>query len=223
LFLFGFVLVQWNLLLADYSETVESIEDIRDIAENFEELCQRNLAANSGMNFEDFFKFLANIAGHNLNALAHNASNNGVFPALSSPSSLPDLQTANEIQDEIQNDKWSMVWPTTIGNRMRNGVHDKSQAKNISKSKTWDDDQQHVFNLCQIEEILAEMASQEYFIQLARSQEVYNPLPQLPQESTDESKRVANSLQGLKSLRYILDEALKKYRRKTQVSTTAVL
>jgi hypothetical protein len=38
----------WNLLLADYSETVESIEDIRDIAENFEELCQRNLAANSG-------------------------------------------------------------------------------------------------------------------------------------------------------------------------------
>jgi hypothetical protein len=175
------------------------------------------------MNFEDFFKFLANIAGHNLNALAHNASNNGVFPALSSPSSLPDLQTANEIQDEIQNDKWSMVWPTTIGNRMRNGVHDKSQAKNISKSKTWDDDQQHVFNLCQIEEILAEMASQEYFIQLARSQEVYNPLPQLPQESTDESKRVANSLQGLKSLRYILDEALKKYRRKTQVSTTAVL
>jgi hypothetical protein len=48
LFLFGFVLLQWNLLLADYSETVESIEDIRDIAENFEELCQRNLAANSG-------------------------------------------------------------------------------------------------------------------------------------------------------------------------------
>ncbi len=48
MFLFGFVLLQWNLLLADYSETVESIEDIRDIAENFEELCQRNLAANSG-------------------------------------------------------------------------------------------------------------------------------------------------------------------------------
>ncbi|CAK9273792.1 unnamed protein product [Sphagnum jensenii] len=215
----------WNLLLADYSETVESIEDIRDIAENFEELCQRNLAANSGMNFEDFFKFLANIAGHNLNALAHNACNNGVFPALSSPSSLPEVQTANEIQDEIQNDKWSMVWPTTIGNRKRNGVHDKSQAKNRSKSKTWDDDQQHVFNLCRIEEILAEMSSEEYFVQLARSQEVYNPLPQLPQESlgTDESEHVPNSLQGLKSLQYSLDEALKKYTRKTQASTTEVL
>ncbi|KAH8962691.1 hypothetical protein BDL97_05G114000 [Sphagnum fallax] len=215
----------WNLLLADYSETVESIEDIRDIAENFEELCQRNLAANSGMNFEDFFKFLANIAGHNLNALAHNACNNGVFPALSSPSSLPELQTANEIQDEIQNDEWSMVWSTTIGNRVRNGVHDKSEAKKRSKSKTWDDDQQHVFNLCRIEEILAEMASQEYFIQLAQSEEVYNPLPQLPQESlgTDESEHVANSLQGLKSLRYSLDEALKKYTRKTQASTTEVL
>jgi hypothetical protein len=177
------------------------------------------------MNFEDFFKFLANIAGHNLNALAHNACNNGVFPALSSPSSIPELQTANEIQDEIQNDKWSMGWPTTIGNRMRNGVNEKSQAKNRSKSKTWEDDQQHVFNLCRIDEILAEMASQEYFIQLARSEEVYNPLPQLPQQSlgTDESERVANSLQGLKSLRYILDEALKKYRRKTQVSTTEVL
>jgi hypothetical protein len=177
------------------------------------------------MNFEDFFKFLANIAGHNLNALAHNARNNGVFPALSSPSSLPELQTANEIQDEIQSDKWGMVWPTTTGNKMRNGVHDMSQAKNRSKSKTWDDDQQHVFNLCQIEEILAEMASQEYFIQLARSQEVFDPLPQLPQESlgTDGSERVANSLQGLKSLRFILDEALKKYTRKTQASTTEVL
>jgi len=69
------------------------------------------------------------------------------------------------------------------------------------------------------------MASQEYFIQLARSQEVYDPLPQLPQESlgTDESEYVANSLQGLKSLRFILDEALKKYTRKTQASTTEVL
>jgi hypothetical protein len=177
------------------------------------------------MNFEDFFKFLANIAGHNLNALAHNTCNNGVFPALSSPSSLPELQTANESQDEIQNDKWGTVWPTTIGNKMRNGVHDKCQAKNRSKSKTWDDDQQHVFNLCQIEEILAEMTSQEYFIQLAQSQEVYDPLPQLPQESlgTDESECVANSWQGLKSLQYSLDEALKKYTRKTQASTTEVL
>ncbi len=178
-----------------------------------------------GMNFEDFFKFLANIAGHNLNALAHNACNNGVFKGLSSPLSRPELQTADESQDEIQNDKWGTVWPTTIGNKMRNGVHDKSQAKNKSKSKTWDDDQQHVFNLCQIEEILAEMASQEYFIQLARSQEVYHPLPQLPQESlgTDESEHDANSLQGLKSLRYSLDEALKKYTRKTQASTIEVL
>ncbi|MCO5599468.1 hypothetical protein L7F22_053572 [Adiantum nelumboides] len=47
-----------ELVLIDYKEARASIEDIRLIADNFEELCQRNLAANSGMNFKDLFLFL---------------------------------------------------------------------------------------------------------------------------------------------------------------------
>lgn len=49
--------MQWELLLADYEEARASIEDIRLIAENFEELCQRNLAANSGFAFFALFWF----------------------------------------------------------------------------------------------------------------------------------------------------------------------
>ncbi|KAJ1378187.1 JmjC domain [Sesbania bispinosa] len=41
----------WNLLLKDYNEAKEYIEDIKDICDDFEGLCQRNLAANTGMNF----------------------------------------------------------------------------------------------------------------------------------------------------------------------------
>lgn len=41
---------QWNLLLRDYNVAKEYIEDIRDICDNFEGLCQRNLAANTGCN-----------------------------------------------------------------------------------------------------------------------------------------------------------------------------
>lgn len=48
-FLFLPSLFQWDLLLKDYSETKEYIEDIRDICDDFEGLCQRNLAANTGM------------------------------------------------------------------------------------------------------------------------------------------------------------------------------
>lgn len=39
---------QWNLLHEDYKVAKEYIEDIRDICDNFEALCQRNLAANTG-------------------------------------------------------------------------------------------------------------------------------------------------------------------------------
>ncbi|XP_040987060.1 2-oxoglutarate and iron-dependent oxygenase JMJD4 isoform X2 [Juglans microcarpa x Juglans regia] len=49
----------WNLLLRDYDEAKEYIEDIRDICDDFEGLCQRNLAANTGMNFNDFYFVLA--------------------------------------------------------------------------------------------------------------------------------------------------------------------
>lgn len=40
--------LQWDLLLRDYKEAKEYIEDIRDICDDFEGLCQRNLAANTG-------------------------------------------------------------------------------------------------------------------------------------------------------------------------------
>ncbi|KAL2340930.1 hypothetical protein Fmac_008870 [Flemingia macrophylla] len=49
----------WNLLLKDYNEAKEYIDDIKDICDDFEGLCQRNLAANTGMNFYDFFTFIS--------------------------------------------------------------------------------------------------------------------------------------------------------------------
>uniref|UniRef100_A0A5B7B2H0 Putative jmjC domain-containing protein 4 isoform X2 n=1 Tax=Davidia involucrata TaxID=16924 RepID=A0A5B7B2H0_DAVIN len=38
----------WDLLLRDYNEAKDYIEDIKDICDDFEGLCQRNLAANTG-------------------------------------------------------------------------------------------------------------------------------------------------------------------------------
>lgn len=52
----------WDLLSRDYEEARDYIEDIRDICDDFEGLCQRNLAANTGMNFWDFFIFQARCA-----------------------------------------------------------------------------------------------------------------------------------------------------------------
>ncbi|XP_022636274.1 jmjC domain-containing protein 4 isoform X2 [Vigna radiata var. radiata] len=49
----------WNLLVRDYNEAKDYIEDIKDICDDFEGLCQRNLAANTGMNFYDFFTFMS--------------------------------------------------------------------------------------------------------------------------------------------------------------------
>jgi hypothetical protein len=48
-------MMQKKLLLADAEETRASIEDIRAISDNFEELCERNLAANSGRHSIDYF------------------------------------------------------------------------------------------------------------------------------------------------------------------------
>ncbi|XP_062116192.1 arginine-specific demethylase JMJ20 isoform X2 [Humulus lupulus] len=56
----------WDLLLKDYNEAKEYIEDIKDICDDFVGLCQRNLAANTGMNFYDFLIFLARICFANL-------------------------------------------------------------------------------------------------------------------------------------------------------------
>lgn len=56
----------WDLLFRDYNEAKEYIEDIKDICDDFEGLCQRNLAANTGMNFHDFFIFIARFSFANL-------------------------------------------------------------------------------------------------------------------------------------------------------------
>ncbi|XP_060204602.1 arginine-specific demethylase JMJ20 isoform X2 [Lycium barbarum] len=63
----------WDLLLRDYNEASEYIEDLKG-CDDFEELCQRNLAANTGMNFYDFFIFIVRFAFANvvlLHTLAH--------------------------------------------------------------------------------------------------------------------------------------------------------
>lgn len=52
----------WDLLSRDYDDAKEYIEDIRDICDDFEGLCQRNLAANTGMNFFDFLIFVTRFA-----------------------------------------------------------------------------------------------------------------------------------------------------------------
>ncbi|KAI4326716.1 hypothetical protein MLD38_032000 [Melastoma candidum] len=59
----------WDLLSRDYDEAKEYIEDIRDICDDFEGLCQRNLAANTGMNFSDFFTLMARMAFANVSHL----------------------------------------------------------------------------------------------------------------------------------------------------------
>ncbi|TYJ98523.1 jmjC domain-containing protein 4 isoform X1 [Cucumis melo var. makuwa] len=67
-----------DLMLRDYNEAKEYIEDIRDICDDFEGLCQRNLAANTGMNFYDFFIFLARFSLANsvvLDILVRDAEN----------------------------------------------------------------------------------------------------------------------------------------------------
>ncbi|CAH9127882.1 unnamed protein product [Cuscuta epithymum] len=55
----------WDLLLRDYHEAQEYIEDLKGCDE-FEELCQRNLAANTGMNIIDFFVFMVRLAFSNM-------------------------------------------------------------------------------------------------------------------------------------------------------------
>ncbi|KAL5723892.1 Arginine-specific demethylase jmj20 [Ranunculus cassubicifolius] len=56
----------WKLLVKDYHEAKSYIEDIRDISDDFEGLCQRNLAANTGMNFSDFFILITRFSLANL-------------------------------------------------------------------------------------------------------------------------------------------------------------
>jgi len=61
----------WNLLVKDYNEAKDYIEDIREISDDFEGLCQRNLAANTGMNFVDFFMFITRFCLANIIQIIH--------------------------------------------------------------------------------------------------------------------------------------------------------
>ncbi|CAL9760646.1 unnamed protein product [Musa acuminata subsp. burmannicoides] len=61
----------WGLLLRDYNVAKEYIEDIRNICDDFEGLCQRNLAANTGMNFYDFMIFITRFTLGNIIQLFH--------------------------------------------------------------------------------------------------------------------------------------------------------
>ncbi|KAJ6811101.1 jmjC domain-containing protein 4 isoform X1 [Iris pallida] len=69
----------WNLLVKDYNEAKEYIEDIREIADDFEGLCQRNLAANTGMNYYTFFIFLTRFSLANLMLLKNLRNGNDGF------------------------------------------------------------------------------------------------------------------------------------------------
>ncbi|XP_010248583.1 PREDICTED: jmjC domain-containing protein 4 [Nelumbo nucifera] len=69
----------WELLVKDYNEAKEYIEDIRDICDDFEGLCQRNLAANTGMNLLDFFICISRFSFANLIQLYHLVRNYSNF------------------------------------------------------------------------------------------------------------------------------------------------
>ncbi|KAL6899066.1 hypothetical protein ACP4OV_005724 [Aristida adscensionis] len=67
----------WNLLYEDYKVAKEYIEDIRDICDDFEGLCQRNLAANTGMNNSEDATFSTETTHHfvyNLGSIRNVAS-----------------------------------------------------------------------------------------------------------------------------------------------------
>lgn len=61
----------WDILLTDYRQARDLLEDIKDICDDFEGLCQRNLAANTGMNLRDFLDFMMRFAFANLFQFHH--------------------------------------------------------------------------------------------------------------------------------------------------------
>ncbi|XP_073274322.1 arginine-specific demethylase JMJ20-like isoform X1 [Primulina huaijiensis] len=67
----------WDLLLREYGEARWYIEDIKDVCDNFEGLCQKNLAANAGMDFCDLFRFMIRFAFANLIVLHQLTSDDG--------------------------------------------------------------------------------------------------------------------------------------------------
>ncbi|XP_071731705.1 arginine-specific demethylase JMJ20 isoform X2 [Rutidosis leptorrhynchoides] len=90
----------WDLLYRDYKEAAEYIEDIKDICDDYEGLCQRNLAANTGMNFYDFFNFIVRFSFANIVQLCHliNSSAIGKYRSLSKANNLIfNLESAKDI------------------------------------------------------------------------------------------------------------------------------
>ncbi|KAK6924811.1 Cupin-like domain 8 [Dillenia turbinata] len=90
----------WDLLLRDYHEAREYIEDIKDICDDFEGLCQRNLAVNTGMNFYDFFIFMVHFSLANvvlLDYLARNCGNPLDSSSLTVPHLVLNLKSIREI------------------------------------------------------------------------------------------------------------------------------
>nr|GEV55461.1 JmjC domain-containing protein 4 [Tanacetum cinerariifolium] len=96
----------WDLLLKDYKEAAEYIEDIKDICDDFEGLCQRNLAANTGMNFYDFFNFMVRFSFANIVQLCHPARSS-VFDEWCSSSKAQhlifNLESAKDIALKMKN------------------------------------------------------------------------------------------------------------------------
>lgn len=96
----------WDLLLRDYKEATEYIEDIKDICDDFEGLCQRNLAANTGMNFYDFFNFMVRFSFANIVQLCHLARSS-VFDEWCSSSKAQhlifNLESSKDIATKMKN------------------------------------------------------------------------------------------------------------------------
>ncbi|MED6211174.1 hypothetical protein PIB30_071164 [Stylosanthes scabra] len=95
----------WNLLLKDYNEAKEYIEDIKDVCEDFEGLCQRNLAANTGMNFYDFFTFISCFTLANMVLLCYINGTHGNITQISSTISqhlLMNLGSIRKVASEMK-------------------------------------------------------------------------------------------------------------------------
>ncbi|KAE9467408.1 hypothetical protein C3L33_00672, partial [Rhododendron williamsianum] len=105
----------WDLLLRDYNEAKEYIADIKDICDDFEELCQRNLAANTGMNFQDFFVFIVRFSFANLVLLYRLVRDNENFVGLSS-------QRARHIYFNLESARDAALKMNSIGLAQNGGI-----------------------------------------------------------------------------------------------------
>ncbi|KAK9066466.1 hypothetical protein SSX86_013788 [Deinandra increscens subsp. villosa] len=95
----------WDLMLRDYKEAREYIEDIKDICDDFEGLCQRNLAANTGMNFYDLFNFIVRFSFANIVQLCYLAKSSVSAKWCASPITqnlIFNLESAKDIAEKMK-------------------------------------------------------------------------------------------------------------------------